>query len=172
MLLDSLVSFIPINTPLALTTGTINSSPVIDLLGSGEGTAPANIIGNASLFGANAGIGLIKPMMEVLVTTTFVGGTSVQVKYQGAPDTAGTHLAGSYTTIAETPAIVTASLTAGTRIALWDFFPDVPENLNPRYLRLSFVIVGTFSAGAVVAPVTLGRDDYSEKFAPSNFVVA
>lgn len=168
MITDALVSFGTV-TP---TTAADYPSAVIDLLGSGVGTAPPSIIGNATLFGEDVGIGSWRAQTEVLVTAAFVGGTSVQVKFQAAPDVAVTHVPTTWTTLVETPAILTASLTLGQVLARFDYPPAFPANLNPRYLRLLFTTLGTFSAGTVLAPTTMFRDDQANKQAAANFVVA
>ncbi len=170
MITDALVNF----TPVAVTPTVAADYPsaVIDILGSGVGTAPANIIGNRALFGSDVGIGGVRPQIECLVTAAFVGGTSVQVKFQAAPDVAGTHIPTTWTTLVETAAILTASLTLGQVLARFDYPPAFPAGLNPRYLRLLFTSLGTFSLGSIIAPTTMVRDDQANKFAANNFVVA
>ena len=67
MRLDSQLSFIPLGAPVSLVQGTgvsIPSTNIIDLLGQGVGTAPQNIIGNATVFGADVGIGTWRPELE------------------------------------------------------------------------------------------------------------
>lgn len=173
MILDALVTFVAPGTNLPILGAAVRSS-ILDILGSGSGTAPANIIGNRTLFGSDTGLGGVKPQVEVLIGTAFVGGTSLQVMFQAAPDTgaAGSYLPGTWTTLIETPAILTASLTAAQVLARFDWPPAFPANLNPRYLSLLFTPVGTFTAGTIsAAPVTMVRDDQANKYAASNFVV-
>ncbi len=170
MITDALVSF----TPVAVTPTTAGdyASATIDLLGSGVGTAPANIIGNRALFGTDVGIGGVRPQIECLVTAAFVGGTNLVAKFQAAPDVAVTHIPTTWTTLVETGVILTASLTLGQILARFDYPPAFPANLNPRYLRLLFTTTGTFSAGSILAPTTMVRDDQANRFTPNNFVVA
>jgi len=173
MINDALVNFIPLTTPLDLGNGVAGdyASSIIDLLGQGDGTTPNNIFGNATYFGEDPGIGRFRPQIEVLVTEAFVGGTSLQVKFQAAPDDAD-HVASTWTTLVETPAIATASLTLSQVLARFDFPPAFPAGLNPRFLRLLFTTVGVFTAGMVLAPVVMVRDDQSNKFIPRNYAVA
>lgn len=79
-------------------------------------------------------------VVKFLVTTAFVGGTSVQFKLCHGAATSPT------TVIMETPAIVTASLTKGAYVTEIKI-PD--EHL--RYMRIYYVVVGTFTAGAITA---------------------
>lgn len=173
MITDALNNFIlpGANVPIL---GIAVRSQVIDILGSGVGTAPANIIGNRTLFGSDMGIGGVKPEVEVLIGTAFAGGTSLVVAFQAAPDTGvgGGYLPGTWTTLVETGVILTADLTAGQVLARFDFPPAFPANLNPRYLSLLFTPVGTFTAGTIAAaPVTMVRDDQANRYASSNFFV-
>jgi hypothetical protein len=182
MILDSLLSFVPVGANQSLVAGagvSIASQNIIDLLGTGVGTAPQNIIGNATLFGEDAGVGMNKPQVEVLIGTAFTTGNSatLNVAFQGAPDTgsSGSYQPGTWTTLVETGAIAASSLTASAVIARFDFPPAFPANLSPRYLRLYFQIVsGTnFTAGTIAsAIVTMVRDDQANKYATKNFFVA
>lgn len=178
MILDSQLSFVPIGAPLSLAqvVGDYPSTNLIDLLGQGAGTAPVNLIGRPTLFGTDMGIGQIRPELNIAVGTAFVsaGGGTVNVKLQGAPDTAVTFQPGAYTTLSETGPITVANLTAGQMVARFPFMPSFPANLNPRYLRLLFsVATATITAGTIAfALVTMVRDDQANKFAGSNFTVA
>lgn len=172
MITDALVNLIPLGTSLAITTIPVRSS-IYDILGSGAGTPPANIIGNRTLFGSDVGIGGLKPQVEVLIPTAFVGGTSLNVAFQAAPDLGTpTYQPGTWVTLVETGPILTANLTLGQILARFDFPPAFPANLNPRFLSLLFTPVGTFTAGAVGAVVTMVRDDQANKFAAKNYSVA
>jgi hypothetical protein len=178
MILDALLNFIPIGSPLTVTSAAVASPNVIDLLGLGVGVNPSgtSIWGTTALFGqADAmGVGGARPELNVtLSTANWAGGTSLNVALQGAPDTASTFLPGTYVTYAETGAIVTASLLANTVIARFPWLPPFPANQRPRYLRLLFTPVGTFTTGAVAsALVTTVRDDQFSKYQPKNFAVA
>jgi hypothetical protein len=181
VILDALLNFTPNNVPISLVTGAVGSvqSPnTIDILGSGVGTAPVGqIIGNRTVFGSDVGIGGIRAQFEVLVTTAFTSGgaATLNIQYQGAIDTgaAGNYQPGTWTTLEETGPIALATLALNAKLARYDFAPSLPENFMPRYLRLNFVIgTAVFTAGQVLAPVTLIRDDTANRFMPSNYVVA
>ncbi len=179
MILDALIAFVPLGSPLSLAVGVsdVPSTNVIDILGQGPGTAPRNIIGNpnSGLFGSDIGVGGIRPELNITVGTAFVsgGGGTVNIKLQAAPDTAVTYLPGSYTTLVETGPLAAAAMPANTVVARFPFLPAVPAGLNPRYLRLLFsVVTATISAGTIAsALVTMVRDDQANKFAASNFAV-
>jgi hypothetical protein len=179
MLIDALVSFIPPGSPLLLVAGDgvgIRSS-IIDLLGSGAGTAPQNIIGNAALFGMDVGIGDPRPQIEVLVSTAFTTGNAatLNVMFQAAADLGTpTYQPDTWHTLVETGPIAVANLNAiGDILARFDYPPVFPINLRPRYLSLLFQpLTGThFTAGAVLAPTTMVRDDQSNKNTPANYSV-
>lgn len=194
MILDSLLSFVPIGGALSLVGGAgvaIPSTNVIDLLGLGVGVNPAERIigqngatGAAVNFGEDSGLGAIKAQVQVnLGTTTFTNGTGVptlNVAFQGAPDTgsAGGWLAGTWQTLVETGPLTVAQLNAAINnypIARFDWPPAFPPNLQPRYLRLLFQLLTatSFGAGSVSsAVVTMVRDDFSTKYQPRNFALA
>jgi hypothetical protein len=173
MITDALVNFIPLGTSLAITTVPVRSS-IYDILGSGVGTAPQNIIGNRTLFGSDVGIGGIRPQLEVPVMTAFAGGTSINVAFQAAKDlgSTGNYQPDTWKTLVETGAIALADLTLSQILARFDFPPAFPANLSPRYLSLLFTPVGTFTAGAVGAIVTMVRDDQANRFAARNYAVS
>lgn len=177
MITDSLVSFVPEGAPLSLIAGTgdIASTNVVDLMGSGPGTAVNNIIGNASQPGMDVGIGGVRPELNVTIGDAVVsgGGGTLNVKLQAAPNTDGTNLPGSYVTLGETGPITAANLTAGQIVARFPFLPAFPPGLNPRYLRLLFTIAtASITAGSIAsALVTNCRDDQANKYAAGNFTV-
>lgn len=175
MLIDSLVSFVPIGSPINLSGGTA-ASGVYDLLGLGVGVIPSERIigqnGGTYYFGEDSGIGGNKPQVQVnLGSVAPAGGTSLNVQFQGAPDTSNGN-PGTWVTYVETGAILLASLTANLIVARFDFPPSFPANAHPRFLRLNFVIAGTFTAGTISsAIVTMDRDDWASAFQAKNFVV-
>lgn len=178
MRLDSTLNLVPLTSPLSIVgaTGATFASNVIDMLGSGVGTAPANIIGNATLFGQDIGVGGgVAPKLQCTVGTAFVGAATLTVLFQASADTAVTYQPASWTTILQSPGMLAASLTANKIIARFDWPPDFPDNLNPRYLRLLFSTNSgqQFSAGTIsFAGLTYVRDDQANKFAANNFVVS
>jgi hypothetical protein len=175
MILDSSLSFVPIGGNLAILGVAVPSTNVIDLLGQGVGTAPQNIFGTPTVFGAPdaMGVGGPRPELNVTIGAAFVSGTSLNVALQGAIDSgAPTYQPGTWNTFAETGAILTANLTANTVIARFPWLPPFPANLRPRYLRLLFTPGGTFTLGTIAsALVTTVRDDQFNRFGAKNFAV-
>jgi hypothetical protein len=99
----------------------------------------------------------------VLVTTAFVGGTSLQVGIQGAPDN-GAGAPGAYTTMASGPVVLLANLIAGARL----FDDDIPRpaagQALPRYLQLVYTIAaGPMTAGTLKGFIVLDRHDLPEQ---------
>lgn len=191
MILDSLVTFVPIQTPLSLVgaSGATFASLVFDLLGSGVGQPPGNIIGNATVFGTDEGVGGKRPELNVTIGTGLTGtvGTTLKVALQAAVDIGSpTYQPGTWTDIVSQDLIALANITggavAGSVIFRSPFLPTMPANLRPRYLRLLFspqygtpveTPNGDFTAGTISsAVVTMVRDDQANKFQPSNYVVA
>lgn len=183
MLIDNLVSFVPVGSNLSLVAGAgINvASGIVDILGLGVGQNPANslIIGNRTIFGSDVGIGGKRPQIQVNIGTAFTtaNGNTLNVAYQAAPDqgSAGSFQPGTWQTLEETGPLTAAQLTAAQIVARFDFVPNFPANLNARYLRLLFQVLpaGSFTAGTISsAIVTLTRDDEANKFAARNYVVA
>lgn len=181
MLIDALVSFILPGQTLSLVGGAgvaIPSPNIIDLIGGGPGTAPGNIIGKRTVFGSDVGIGWPRVQTEVAIQTALAtaNGATLNVQFQAAIDlgAAGGYQPGPWTTLMETGALPLTSLNAiGDIVARFDFPPATPPSFSPRYLRLNFVpAAGTnFSAGAVAAPTTMGRDDTANFYTPKNFSV-
>ncbi len=183
MITDSQLNFIPIGAPLSLIAGAGVSIPsqALDLLGQGVGTAPSgNIIGTASLFGEDAGVGgRRRPELAsaIGIALATANAATFNMALQAAPDTglAGGYQPGTWSTLVETGAIAVAKLTAGTPIGRFPILPAFPANLAPRYLRLLVQVPAAtnFSAGTIAfATMTWVRDDQSNKFAAKNFTVA
>ena len=182
MFVDALLAFVPPGAPLSLVGAAGVSFPTnpYDILGSGAGVATPNIIGNATLFGSDMGIGILQPELVVTLGTACATANSatLNVQIQGAPDTgaAGGYVPGAWTTLAETGVLAVAVLTANTRIARFKFPPPaVPQGLRIRFYRLNFAIPAgaNFTAGTVAnAFVTTVRDDPAELIQqPRNFTV-
>lgn len=178
MILDSQLSFVPIGGNLAILGAAVPSSNTIDLLGEGVGVAPSSIIGTPTVFGSPDAMGVGGARPELNITTgaaAFAGGTSLNVALQAAIDSGagGGYLPGTWNTLAETGAILTANLTAQLVIARFPWLPPFPAGLRPRFLRLLFTPVGTFTAGVIAsALVTTVRDDEFNKYAAKNYSVA
>lgn len=178
MRLDSQLSFVPYGSPLSLVGGAGVAIPsnVIDLLGAGVGQPSPNIIGNVSVFGADIGVGGIRPeiMAAIGVTCTTANSATLNLALQYAADN-GSNQPGTWETAEETGAIPVATLVAGLVFARFPFVPTLTANKRPRFTRLlAQVPSGTnFSAGTLgFALVTLIRDDLNQKNAARNFVVA
>ena len=129
-----------VDTP---TTGTQQSTNVIDLVNARD-----------------MGIG-DNPAIKLLCTvkTGFTGGTSLQVQFQGAPDS-GSGTPGTFTTYAESAAILEADLIAGRYLLPIDVPRPPPGAPLPRYYRLQYVSAGTHGAGGIHAALVLDRQDY------------
>ncbi len=134
------------------TTGTQIATNIIDL-GVDSGV-PSSANG-----GGARDIAVGYPMwLSALVTTAFSGGTSLQLVLAGAPDN-GSGAPGSYTTMWTSAAIAEADLDAGQQLANIRVPAPVPGQALPRFLRLSYVTVGTHTAGAGEAQIVLDRDN-------------
>lgn len=169
MILDSQSTF-SLNQTMAISSAT-PSNTVIDLAGTGSGNPPSGTFGNATVFGADMGVGR-GIRVGCLVGTALTGGTSMNVAFQGAPDN-GSNAPGTYTTFAETGAIPTADLTAGARIGTFDVPRALPDGSLVRFVRLLYTPVGTFSGGTIAwAGIVLDADEWMAKFYPSSYVVA
>jgi hypothetical protein len=183
MLIDALVSFLPVGSPplsLVAAAGVAVVAPnVIDVIGQGVGQAPGNIIGNTTLFGADMGIGKEKLQIQANIGTavTTSDACTVNMQLQGAPDTGATggYLPGTWQTFAETGALTAAQLTANTILRL-DWPVQFPPTLayKPRFYRVVFAVPATLllTAGTVTAVFpTFVRDDYAIKNQPNNYAV-
>jgi len=163
MILDHFLQFtaFPAGDPLS---GSTNSSNILDIGLGFEATV--NPLGNAipapSHGGGARDLGIgDDPAMKLLVQTVGVvaGGTSLQINIQGAPDN-GTGNPGTFSTYAQGPVLPLARLSQiGARLFDIDM-PRVPwEDPLPRYLRLSYGRVGTFTSGHIVGFLVLDRFD-------------
>jgi hypothetical protein len=162
MILDAAVSQLSINqaiTVTAVSTGTY------DTAGLGLGQPVTNIFGiQSSNFGQDIGGGgplATAPQLGVFITTAFVGGTSLQVQLQCAVDVNNTGLPVTWDTILMSGVVPIASLVASAARPLCSFtVPDrFPGQNFPRFYRLNYVVVGTFTAGNVSAGFLTGIDD-------------
>ena len=158
MILDSNLLF---SNAQAITT-TAASTTAIDLSGG------VNFVwGNSTYFGEDLGIGngVNNPSIFISVGTAFAGGTSLQIAFQGEPD------GGSYATYLESPAILTANLGAGAQWTL-PLSRRIFGATLPRYLRLYYTVVGTYTAGTINAGVIITQGIWDGGTYPSNFTVA
>ena len=139
----------------APTTGTQDASTILDLGVSGGLPASAVNGGGAR----DLGIG-DDPAMKLTArcTVAFSGGTSLQIELQGAPD-AGSNTPGAYTVMWKGAVFAEATMIAGCELANVDLPRVLFEQVLPRYLKLTFISVGTHSLGQVEAGIVLDRDD-------------
>lgn len=126
MMLDAQVLF---SNKQALTTGTIVSTNVVDLtvlqdLGPGEAID-----------------------YEMIVTTTFVGGTSIQMQLITANNAAMT----SPTVLQSGPVVLTAALVAGAQVDRQTF--PIAGSLAQEFVAVQYVIVGNYTAGNATAGI-------------------
>lgn len=137
----------------AAALGTAASTNVIDLVNArdmGIGDAPS-----------------LKLMVMVSTQFTSTGAGTLKIEAQGSTDNS------AWTTYAEEPAKAISGYAAGTKIAQFDW-PGVNPDTGalPRYLRLLYTTAtSSFSAGAVISGIVLGRDDnraYASGIAISN----
>lgn len=168
LIYDSNASMIGVNA-------TIASQQVIDYMGVGVGNAPPNYFGvQSSVFGQDVGIGdgASPPVLTVIVGAAFVGaGATLRVQFQEAVDS-GTpsYQPGTWVTVLQTGDIAVANLTAGAQIAEMTIPPRAPGQAMPRYSRLVYVGVGTFTAGTIsLAEINTGRNDDTKAIYPSGF---
>jgi hypothetical protein len=147
-------------------SGGITSSALLDAPTTGT-QAASNIIDLGVVLGlpsyANGGGARdIAPgyslLLSCIVNTTFTSGTSLALSLSGAPDD-GSGGVGSYTIMWTGPAVLEASLLAGTQIANIEIPRPVPGQVLPRFLKLSFITVGTHVTGKVGANIVLDRFD-------------
>ena len=115
-------------------TTTAVSSEIIDLQGEN---------------GGDQGPGEPLNLFAQVSSADFAGGTSISLIVMTDDDVAF----GSATTLFTTPAIVTASLVAGYNFALG----SLPIELGERYLRFTYTVVGTMTAGAITAGIVPDR---------------
>ena len=182
MMNDALVNFLQPGQILSMVAAAGVNTPfpgVYDILGTGVGTAPQNIIGTRTLFGSDVGLGADKPQVQVNVATAFTTSNSctLNIAFQAAVDqgVGGNYQPGTWITLVETGPIAVGNLTAGAVLARFDFPPAFPVGTLPRYLRLLGQVpaASNFTAGTLTGGVvTMVRDDYSAKYAAKNFSVA
>jgi hypothetical protein len=176
MILDALLSFVPIGGNVPILGAAVASPNTIDLSGAGLGVTPPSIWGTPSVFGAPDAMGVGGARPELNITTGSVafsgGGTSVNIALQGAIDN-GSNQPGTWNTFVESGLILTANLTANTVVFRCPWLPPFPANLRPRFLRLLFTPAGTYTAGSIAsALVTTVRDDQFNKYGAKNYAVA
>ncbi len=180
MELDGLLAFVNYGAPLSLANlaaGAGVASNVIDLIGSGVGVAPPNIIGTRTVFGTDLGIGRQKTQLLCTTGTAFATSDSAElnIQFQAAVDSGagGGYQPGTWQTLVETGYMTAAQLGAAVTVARFDYPPSFPFGTLPRFLRLYFqILTGTvFTAGTIAfAMPTSARDDVN--FGAKNYSLA
>lgn len=179
MLIDSLVSFAVSPLSIVAGAGVATPSGVIDLLGLGVGVDPANsvIIGTRANFGQDPGIGWPRLQAQIMVSTAFATGSAATMnfKYQAAEENTTTHQPGTWQTIIESGEIAVTDMDAiGDIVWQFDFEPVHPlVDFDPRFLRVLCqpLAATSFTAGAIMIPVTTGLDQQRQRMQPKNYVV-
>jgi hypothetical protein len=119
------------------------------------------IIGNATVFGEDLGLGRGKgtPQIEVFSGSgTPAAATSLDIQLQGAPDAGTGNTSGvTYVAYIGTEAIPLASILASSRLARFDFPQRRVGAALPRFIALNYVVVGSaFTGLTLFSYVNLG----------------
>lgn len=167
-------------------TATAISTYAIDLLTGAKLTnasdnfttgAGSNVIGNASVFGEDLGLGRGLGEPKIVVSSgagTPAAATSLVIAVQGAvdPGSSGAVSGLSWVPYIQTRAIPLASILASSRLAsiAWPK-REIQQSLG-RFISLNYTVAGSnFTGLTVYADVTLGPDDAVNTLGqyPSNF---
>lgn len=150
---------------------------VIDLLGNGSGSAPTSIIGNVSTFGHDPGIGRVKPVVQIIVGTSFTTANSATAVFalQYAADAGSpSYVPGTWYISSATEPHAASVMVAGARINM-GFTPAPPEVPRPRFIRLVLIVPSAtnFNAGAInfAGPVMVA-DTLAFRQQPRNYAAA
>ena len=126
---------------------------------------PNDIIGNATYFGEDLGLGRGKgtPAIEVFSGPgTPAVATSLQVALQGAPENVTSHGTGNisdlvFTVYIETAAIPLASILASIRLCAFDLPRRQIATALPRFLQLDYIVAGSnFTGLSVTSYMNMG----------------
>lgn len=147
----------------APTTGTQVASNIIDL-GITNGLPTSAAGGGARDIGTGN-----DPRLSLFARaiTAFAGGTSLQLILAGAPDN-GSGAPGAYTTMFTSPTFAESALVIGAELCNIDIPRAVWEQVLPRYLQLSYVSVGTHTAGTIEAGIVGVNDE--QVIGPTGFI--
>lgn len=96
------------------------------------------------------GVGDPKLKLSVYFPTTPAGGTSIQVSFQGSADNS------TWYDMALSPVVPTANLGQGIVLGIDWPRPSVGQAV-PRYVRVNYTVVGTYTSGTVTATMLLDR---------------
>lgn len=143
---------------------------------SGSTITPQTIATSGSVLSTNTvdlgttrdiGSGNEYPALHAIIGTAVAGGTSTEIQVITADDSA---LTTNVTVVGTSGAVLTASLTAGARFAVF-INPQLMGRSARRYLGARYVITGTNSAGTVTAHFGLDTQD-GQRFYASGFSVS
>lgn len=135
-------------------TATTGSATVIDLSGGTNFTD-----GNTTRFGADLGIGdgvaIPKVCAYIGTAPLTTNSATLQIAFQGSTDSS------NWDTYVETRAMPASALTAGAKVAAFDWPPVQAGFSLPRYVRLNYTVgTGAFTTGTIFAAIGLQRDDW------------
>jgi hypothetical protein len=142
--------------------------------------SPNQIIGNATYFGEDLGLGrgVGTPVIEVFTGSgTPAAATSLQVAAQGAPMNNTAFGSGNvsdltFTPYAETGAIPLASILSSIRLCALDLPRRQVGQALPRFLNLNYIVVGSnFTGLTLTAYINLGGTSAQSSLGqyPSNY---
>lgn len=183
MLMDNMLQF----SSAQAITATANSTYAIDLLTGAKltiasdnfvtGAAGNNVIGNASVFGEDLGLGRGLGSPKIVVSSgsgTPGAATSLVIGVQGAVDPGASGAVSGLTWVPyiQTRAIPLASILASSRLASIAWPKREIQQALPRFISLFYTVAGSNFTGLTVnADVTLGPDDAAGTLGqyPSNY---
>lgn len=168
MIFDVQNLFYHTGSAFAFTSGEFQS--LVGTTESGLGSSVINLTNPRDLgIGDGEAIPKIAAIIGTSVTTANTTAT-VRLSFQGSTDST------NWTTYVETPALTTASLTAGSFVLMVDV-PPVPAGVSmPTYYRLFLDVdntggTQTISAGTILAGIVLQRDNNNVGQYASGFTV-
>lgn len=103
--------------------------------------------GGSNAIKADWGGGINIPLL-IQVTEDFAGGTSLRIDFQTDDNSSFS----SAFTVANTPTFQTSLLKAGFILPI----PVLPPETKEQYLRLNYVVSGTYTAGKITAGIAGG----------------
>lgn len=141
-------------------TATARSTNAYDLLTgnalavTGAAYTTNAIIGNASVFGEDLGLGrgVGTPSVEVFSGAGTPGAaTSLNISFDGAVDAGTGNTSGlTWTTYIQTGAVPLASILASSRLAAFDWPRRQVASALPRFISLNYTVVGANFTGLTV----------------------
>lgn len=145
----------------AFTYDLLNGAAIANSVGTYT-VPPNSIIGNASFFGEDLGLGRGMGTPQVVGYTgpgTPGAATSLTVSLQGAPDNGGGTIGGlTFVAYIQTRAILLASIIASRRLFAFDFPRRQEGDGLPRFIQLNFTVGGSnFTGLTVIGYINLGE---------------